>query len=893
MAPSAAGCGAGRHRDDPFGLATGFLRTVAAAACLFLVVACAGSSGRNPTQELGASLRNSLPVAAAAFGAGQVSVARSLYLSLAERFPDAAEPLLGLGYISLQTEDLDAASGYFLRAASLAQGVPETRTEALLGAARTALAGSDSAAAKRLLLEARALSPDSPTAAWIENGLGVAAALDEDYESAESRYAQAIRQSSGHPRIAANMVRMLIASGRSEEAARIYRARDGSYWEDDDRNALRRLIEKPRGQRSGSRGSDSRLLLRLAVTDPMTPRLRAEDRLVARIDAEHSLSLTFGRVRESGSAGSRRLNATMARPGLALVSLSDPASGTHAVAPPNTSSPPAPAARPQRQSLPAANRRVLRDAIPPDGWIVPLGGSRRWQYDGAAKAVATALPDIADVQLLSPQVLYVVGKAIGNTSVSVLGEDGSVQKRDISVVPNVEPLRALLAREPDLQGVHVQQVARGVALTGEVAWPASADRALRLATASLPKDTLVENNLRVGLDLAPLRALMVEESGFHRINVQRVARGVALTGEVGSEAAAKRALRLAAASLPEDMLVEDNLRVVPDVEPLRATLAKEPDLRNVRVQQLARGVALTGEAGSAAAAERALRLAAASLPEETQVENNMRIAGPQQVNLEVQIAEVQRSVADDLGFNWQAFGRSDDPLSFGFRIGRLLPLGVPPSTTVGGLISPSLFVQREWSKFGLTGVVDALAKSGLANVLARPNLTAISGQTASFFSGGEYPLPTGFEDGVIIFEYKKYGVLLDFVPTVIDTGRIELTVRPEVSEPSQDSAVRVHGEVTVPVINVRRAETTVEVGDGESIVIGGLFRSAENEVESGVPLLKDIPLLGPLFGHTSTRSSELELIVTVTARLVSAGPPPNESGAQSGATLNNKNNYHY
>lgn len=146
---------------------------------------------------------------------------------------------------------------------------------------------------------------------------------------------------------------------------------------------------------------------------------------------------------------------------------------------------------------------------------------------------------------------------------------------------------------------------------------------------------------------------------------------------------------------------------------------------------------------------------------------------------------------------------------------------------------------------------------------------------------------------MIVFEYKKYGVLLDFVPTVIDADRIELTVRPEVSEPSQDSAIRVLGEVTVPVINVRRAETTVEVGDGESIVIGGLFRSAENEVESGVPLLKDAPLLGPLFGHTSSRSNELELIVAVTARLVSAGPSPNGSGAQSGTTLNNKNNYHY
>ena len=153
--------------------------------------------------------------------------------------------------------------------------------------------------------------------------------------------------------------------------------------------------------------------------------------------------------------------------------------------------------------------------------------------------------------------------------------------------------------------------------------------------------------------------------------------------------------------------------------------------------------------------------------------------------------------------------------------------------------------------------MDALAKAGLANVLARPNVTASSGETASFFSGGEYPLPTGFEDGVIVFEYKKYGVLLDFVPTIIDEDRIELTVRPEVSEPSQDNSVQVVTGVNVPVINVRRAETTVEMGDGESIVIAGLFRSASNEVESGVPLLKDLPLCRRIFRtqlHASRRA---------------------------------------
>ena len=489
-----------------------------------------------------------------------------------------------------------------------------------------------------------------------------------------------------------------------------------------------------------------------------------------------------------------------------------------------------------------------------------------------------------------------------------LPEDILVES-SLRIVPDVEALRVLFAADPILQGVRVKRLARGVALSGEVASQGAADRAVRLTIASLPQDMLVESNLEVGLDLGPLRSLMAGEPGLGEVQVHRVARGVALSGEVNSEAAVERAVRLASASLPQDLLVESNLRIETDLQPLRTLLASEPDLYRVRVQRVARGVALSGEVGSAAASERAQRFATASLPKDALVDNHMSITGPQQVNLEVQIAEVQRSIAEDFGFNWEIFGHSNDPLGFGFRIGRGLPDGTSlarperltgqphpssppnvgtnddgdvllsvPSTSVDGLLSPTFMLQRAWDNVGLNGFVDALAKAGLANVLARPNVTANSGETASFFSGGEYPLPTGFDDGVIVFEYKKYGVLLDFVPTIIDENRIALTVRPEVSEPSQDNSVQVVAGVNVPVINVRRAQTTVEVGDGESIVIAGLFRSASNDVESGIPLLKDLPLVGAIFGHSSMRSDELELIVTITARLVDAIPHPTESG---------------
>ncbi len=467
--------------------------------------------------------------------------------------------------------------------------------------------------------------------------------------------------------------------------------------------------------------------------------------------------------------------------------------------------------------------------------------------------------------------------------------EGIAVENGLRIAPDVEPLRALLAGEPGLERVHVQKLARGVALAGDVASPKAADRALRLAAASLPEGMLVEDNLNVGLNLAPLEALMVAEEGFESIRLNRIDRGVALTGEVGSQTEAERAARLAAATLPEDALVENNLRVVLDSGPLRAALAGDPEFDRVHVRDLGHGVSLSGEVSSAAAADRAHRLAAVSLPADTLVENNLRIAGPLQVNLEVQIAEVQRSIAEEFGFNWELFGRSaEGDLGGSFRIGRQ---NRTEQAMVDGLPSPSLILSRTWEEIGITGMVDALAKAGLANVLARPNVTANSGETASFFSGGEFPLPSGFKDGVIVFEYKKYGVVLDFVPTIVDDGRVELTVRPEVSEPSQDNSVQVAGGVNVPVINVRRAETTVEMGDGESIVIAGLFSSTSNEVQSGVPVLKDLPLLGAMFGHTSTRADELELIVTVTARLVQAGPAPGDAITAGSGQANNS--YYY
>ena len=760
------------------------LRSVAFGACLALLTACAAMFPSDETPDSGVFLRDSLPVAAAALDAGQFDVARRLYASLAERFSEAPEPVLGLGHIAFFTGRYAEAKRRFGHVGALAVADPTLRSEALIGAGRSAIAQGRAREARVFFRRARDLGLVVPpaAAAWVGNGLAVADTMDGDYSSARAHYEEAIRLSSGDPWISANFVRMLVASGRIDEARRMLAAHPSSFWPGDDGAALTRLVEASGPWRLGP--GEARIAPAQALstsehpsTGPARPqgaRSRGPEVTSPRPPPLHP-SLVLRLVEWGPSPPPRRafegpggLNASALA--LRFADWSAPettpaGNGLVRQASPNPppSEPPASTTlrpdHPAQGNATAPGSPISSPGSSPQTLHLTLGQSRRLLTERAASAVSVASPEVADVQLLAPNVLYVIARGVGRTSLAVLVDDEWSEERLVAV-------------------------------------------------------TL-------------------------------------------------------------------------DLEPLRASLAADRDLREVRARTLARGVVLDGAVESAEIADRALRLATDTLPEGVPIENALRIAGPQQVNLEVQIAEVNRSVTESLGVNWEAF-RLRDGRGLGFRIGRVLtgppgggaPTPIPP-TVVDGQLSPSLYLGRSTGHTRIGAMVDALATAGLANVLARPNVTAVSGESASFFSGGEFPLPTGFDDGVLAFEYKKYGVLLDFVPTVVDAGRIVLTVRPEVSEPSTSRSVTVAQGVAVPVINVRRAETTVEVGDGQSIVIAGLFRNRTNTVESGVPGLKDIPFLGTLFGQTVHRSDEVELIVIVTARLVQANAAPQSEGASA------------
>jgi pilus assembly protein CpaC len=246
--------------------------------------------------------------------------------------------------------------------------------------------------------------------------------------------------------------------------------------------------------------------------------------------------------------------------------------------------------------------------------------------------------------------------------------------------------------------------------------------------------------------------------------------------------------------------------------------------------------------------------------------NQMTLSSPTQVNLRVRIAEVKRTVLQQIGVNWWAMGSKG-----GLMSGRqFYDATTTPATW--SLPSNSGFM----AIIGSTshgGVIDMLDQESLLTTLAEPNLTTVSGETASFLAGGEYPIPVAQSSGsssgnnTITVQYKDFGVGLNFTPTVTANDRIILKVKPEVSELDSNNSVTTGG-VTIPGLSVRRVETTVELGSGQSFVIGGLLQNSVRDVLDKMPGLGSLPVLGKLFSSTDYQNSKSELVVIVTPYLV-------------------------
>jgi pilus assembly protein CpaC len=262
------------------------------------------------------------------------------------------------------------------------------------------------------------------------------------------------------------------------------------------------------------------------------------------------------------------------------------------------------------------------------------------------------------------------------------------------------------------------------------------------------------------------------------------------------------------------------------------------------------------------------------------ISNLLEVRGEQQVMLKVKIVEAERSVIKELGINLAANDANE--LSTTLLFGNSPPSSLRSATDALqfgagpglALSQDAIGIGRGFIDTGVDGIgslglfLSALEEQNLVNVLAEPNLTAVSGQQAGFLAGGEFPVPTGRDNiGNIMVEFREFGVSLNFKPIVMSDKRISLQMNTEVSSLDNSSAV-VLADLTVPGLDIRRAETTIEVPSGGSLMIGGLLQSKTAEKLSGLPGIRDTPVLGDLISSNAFQRDETELVVIVTEYLV-------------------------
>jgi len=289
-----------------------------------------------------------------------------------------------------------------------------------------------------------------------------------------------------------------------------------------------------------------------------------------------------------------------------------------------------------------------------------------------------------------------------------------------------------------------------------------------------------------------------------------------------------------------------------------------PDEEEIRIFSTKDSITLSGTVSSASSLNQVLVLAEAYAGEGNIV-NLLNVSGGQQVMLEVRVSEMDKRVSKRLGINFSVVNTAGE---FGVSLlgglsGFLIDGDVSASDSATGLlrlISPG-------GNVTYTGIIDFLKKNGLVKILAEPNLIALSGQTAHFLAGGEFPIPSLDQFGNVGVTFKPYGVELAFTPTVLSKDRISIMVEPVVSELDFNVSTSIGGS-TVPGILARRVSTMVEMADGQSFAIAGMLQDTARENVDKYPVLGDIPILGALFSSKQWQRQETELVIIVTPHIV-------------------------
>jgi pilus assembly protein CpaC len=319
-----------------------------------------------------------------------------------------------------------------------------------------------------------------------------------------------------------------------------------------------------------------------------------------------------------------------------------------------------------------------------------------------------------------------------------------------------------------------------------------------------------------------------------------------------------------------------DIAVTRDLNGVRAALRHMLRTADIHVEGVGDGVVLTGSVGSAVESQRAVDLAARLVGDPGKVVNSLIIAGRDQVMLKVTVAEVQRNVIKQLGINMNG--------SIGY--GTFMPVTQNPFSASGSPLSATsatLSVNSGQNFFNAT--LRAMEQAGVIRTLAEPTLTAISGESANFIAGGEFPIPSGYTCSVPTggtttlcqygIDFKKFGVSLNFTPVVLSEGRISLKILTEVSDLSNENTLTLSGPppVTIPSIQVRRTETTVEIPSGGALAMAGMIKDQTKQAINGVPALMDLPVLGALFKSREYINQKTELAVIVTPYIVRSVAP--------------------
>lgn len=295
-----------------------------------------------------------------------------------------------------------------------------------------------------------------------------------------------------------------------------------------------------------------------------------------------------------------------------------------------------------------------------------------------------------------------------------------------------------------------------------------------------------------------------------------------------------------------------DIEVSYDTPKLAAELGRRFPHAKLKVTSVNGRIMLSGTAPDAVTVDKAVTIAK-QFGEE--VINSVSVTQPQQVLLEVRFVEASRTAGRELGVRWEVVG---ERVTAAVGTAGLLSGAAPFGTLIGNLL-------KGGTKADV--IIRALEERGLVRRLAEPNLVALSGDTASFLAGGEFPFPVQSNLGQITVEFKRFGVGLAFTPTVLANGAINLKIEPEVSQLDPTNVVRVGG-IDIPSLIVRRANTTIELRDGQSFAIAGLLQSIGSTSQNQLPWLSDVPVLGALFRSASYQKKETDLAIIVTPHLV-------------------------